>query len=218
MKISGCIAASVLGGVCALASADRVDLFVFENADSANLAGLDLWVDVINVGGSKVDFTFHNDSSIACFISAIYFENKPITAGLSNPTLFNGPGVAFSPGATPANPPGAISGFGGSRGGTFFGTDANAPSPFHGISPGEWLTVRFDLSLGLTHATLVSALTAGDWRIAQHVQGIDNGKSIWTTTPSEPLTVVPLPPAAWAGLSGLAFVAAVKVLRRRSGR
>lgn len=48
---------------------------------------------------------------------------------------------------------------------------------------------------------------------AAHVQGIANGGSAWVT--GGEVTLVPLPPAAWAGLSGLAIVGGVTYLRRR---
>jgi hypothetical protein len=48
---------------------------------------------------------------------------------------------------------------------------------------------------------------------AAHIQGIPGDGSAWTT--GGEVVIVPLPPAAWAGLSGLAIAGGVVHVRRR---
>src|SRR5690606_14445946 len=43
-------AAVLLLGTAEAAHAERIDLFVFENEDNADVSGLDLWVDVTQIG------------------------------------------------------------------------------------------------------------------------------------------------------------------------
>lgn len=203
---------SALAGVLALAAgaaADRVDFVVYENADGAPLAGWDVWVDVLDAGGGKVDFVFHNDSTITATITAIYFEQAGLGANLSNGTIHaQSAGVAFSPGATPPNPAQPGLNFGGGWGGNVFAIDANPPPSSNGINAGgtESLTVRFDIT-GITVAQLVGGMSANprEFRIAMHVQqlGPAANLSVWGVTPSPGTLVL-------AGFGGL-----VAMKRRR---
>lgn len=204
--------ASAVAGVLALsamAAADRVNFVVYENADNTPLAGWDVWVDVLDAGGGKVDFVIHNDSTISAAIASLYFENAGLGVNLSNGTIHaQSAGVAFSPPAVPANPaqPGLT--FGGGWSGNVYSADANNPAPFNGINEGgtETLTVRFDLA-NITVAQLVDGMKnkPADFRIAMHVidMGPQNQFSVWATIPS-PGTL------ALAGLAGL-----VAIVRRR---
>lgn len=200
----------VLAGVAPLAAAERIDLFVFENADNADVSGLDLWVDVVDQG-AYADFVFHNDSSVACFIRSIYVEST----GFSGASLADGRiespqpvGVNFEPGATPGNPPGSISGFGGPWGGNLFDVGAVKPGANKdGVDPGQTLVLQFDYD-GITYQQLIDALTGDEpaFRIAQHVQGVGGVSSIWAVNEGG-ASVVPLPGAAAMTLAGLALVA-----------
>lgn len=167
------------------ASATRVDLLVYENADNANTAVLDLWVDVLpSVGG--VDFVFHNDGTDGV-VTAVYFEGSAFAGALSGGVISaESAGVDFSVGATPPNPaqPGFL--YGGSWLGNLFSADANPPPSTKGINHGgtETLTISFSLS-GATVADVVAALNDGSFRIAQHVQSIGTGDfSVWTINPA----------------------------------
>ena len=196
------VVAIAAGGFAGSASATRVNLGVYENANNASLLGIDLWVDVVDGPGSTVDFVFHNDSTAPAFISAIYFENKPASSGLSGGAIFaQSAGVNFSPPATPPNPaqPGFL--FGGSWAGNLLSLDANSPSPTNGINHGglESLTVRFNATG--TNAAAVSASLRSNpagFRIAQHVQGLTGGFSVWTINPAPGSLAI----LAVAGLAG----------------
>lgn len=175
--------------VCAcagMAQAIRVDLGVYENSNNASLSGIDLWVDVLDAPGPAIDFVFHNDSTASSFITAVYFETG--LAGLSGGSIVDqSAGVSFNMGATPPNPaqPGFL--FGGSWAGNLLSLDADSPSPTWGINEGglETLTVRLNAS-GTNASTVAAALQADPrgWRIAQHVQGLPGGFSVWSVTPA----------------------------------
>lgn len=190
------LSALVIAACAGIASADRVDLFMFED-NGVNPLIVDLWVDVVD-NGATVDFIFHNDSADGA-VSSIYFENNNISGSLlANGSITGSTGdVDFSVGATPPNPPGSISGFGGNWGGNLFAVDADSPPPFNGINPGETLTISFDL-IGSFH-NILSALNNPEqgFRIAQHAISFDE-QSIWT------VNVVPAPGAiAVLGFGGL---------------
>lgn len=193
----------------AVANADIVDLSVYENADNANVAGLDLFVDVTD-GGTYVDFMFGNSSTISAIVTAVYVEDTAAIDGwlLNGRIAGESAGVDFSDGATPPNPASIGIDFGGAWGGNLYSADAESPSPTHGINEtgNESLTLRFDYGNGATFGDVLAALTADDpgFRFAQHVQGLPGGSSVWTTT-------VPAP----GSLAALALVGAMASRRRR---
>lgn len=202
MKNSPCVFAfAVIGLASSVASADRVDLVVFENADGADVSGLDLWVDVID-RGTHADFVFHNDSTIASFVRSVYIE----ATSFSNDAFENGrigatqqDGVVFVPDGSPPNPAGSISNFGGAWQGNLFSAKADkSGSGKDGIDQGEQLVIQFDYDQ-VTFASLMSSLNSDEpgFRIAQHVQGLPGGYSVWTTTVPAPGSVTAI---ALAGL------------------
>jgi hypothetical protein len=70
-----------VGLAAAAAQADSIDLFVFENADNADVSGLDINVDIVDGGGGDVNFVFSNDSTTESFVSAIYVEMTNFSTG-----------------------------------------------------------------------------------------------------------------------------------------
>ncbi len=190
----------VVGATATLASAQRFDLFVYENADDADVSGLDLYFEVFDQGGA-IDFVFHNDSTDPGFVSAVYFEDT--FSGLTNGHVFDETvGVDFEEGATPHKPAQPGVDFGGAWSGNIFDADAESPSPQNGINAGvdELLTIRFDLD-GISFDDVVGALSADprELRIAQHVQGFVNGQSVWTVNVPAPATLI-----AFGGLAAIA--------------
>ena len=196
---------AVLGCFCgfaALAHADIVNLSVYENADNADVSGLNLFVDVTD-GGTYIEFAFGNSSSISAVVTAVYVED----ANAINGWLLNGhisaesAGVNFSDGATPPNPAQIGDAFGGAWAGNLYAADADSPGPTNGINEtgNESLTLRFDYGGGATFADVLAALTADEpgFRFAQHVQGLPGGYSVWTTTVPAPGSVTAI---ALAGL------------------
>lgn len=192
----------ILGAAATVASAQRFDLFVYENDDGADMSGMDLYFELFDIGGS-VDFVFHNDSTGPMFVSAVYFEDS--FSGLVNGLIQNeSAGVDFEPGASPAMPPPPGAGFGGVWLGNIFNADAEDPSEQFSINAGvgETLTIRFDLD-GIGFSDVVDALGSDPrgLRIATHIQGIggNDGDSAWGVNVPAPATLV-----AFGGLAALA--------------
>jgi hypothetical protein len=210
-----CAAGAALVLSATPADAMIYSLSIFENTDGVDVSGLDLWVDVID-GGSYVDFEFHNDSLVNSFISSVYIENAG--ASLSGSALsggsivFESTGVNFSNGSTPPNPPGAIGGWGGNA----YAVNADSPSSSNGINPGEWMTLRMDYE-DANYGEILSMISTGDLRLAQHIQGIGQS-SVWGTTGDEPGDPVPLPASVWLLGSGFASWLGGGALRRRKKR
>lgn len=211
-----CILACALG-LSACAHADSIDLFIFENATNTDVSNIDINVEIVDAGGGEIGFVFSNDSSIASFISAIYIESTQFsTASFDDIELGDVDGdVSFSDGANPANPAGSIKHFGGDWGGSLFSADRdNGMGNKWGIHMGESLTVDVELD-GVSFDDVVDAAGTPLFRFATHIQGVGpNGVSIWGTNGPE-TQVVPLPPAAFAGLGLLGAMGALRFARRR---
>ncbi len=198
-------------GLAASASAATLPLAVYQNSDNGNLSGLSLWVDIESNLAGTVDFTFRNDYdpngiNASSSIANIYFENVDVGQShlLANGAVFGtDSGVSFDVGGSPGSPanPGSPD-----WRGNLTRFSAENPAPSMGINSGESLTLRFDLLGGASVGDVVSAIGAGDFRIAQHVLSIGGGEeSIWT------VVVIPLPGTAGLGALGLGLVA----IRRR---
>lgn len=177
----------------AFASANRVDLLIFENPGPVDPGTVDLWVDVIDMG-STVDFVFHNDSTDGV-VSNVYFEQNSL---IMNGSISGSTGtVNFAAGGSPNAPAGSIFSYGGTWGGNEYLASANSPAPTNGIGVGETLTITFDL-VG-SYADVLAALqpnAADGFRIAEHAVSFGQF-SLWTTN-------VPAPGAtALLGLGGL---------------
>lgn len=203
---------SVLGCLCGLAtiaSADIVNLAVYENSDNADVSGLNLFVDVTD-GGSYIEFAFGNSSSISAVVTAVYVEDTHAIDGwlLNGHISAESAGVNFSDGATPHNPANIGGAFGGAWAGNLYSADADSPAPTNGIGEtgNESLTLRFDYGGGATFADIIDALTSDDpgFRFAQHVQVLPGGFSVWTTS-------VPAP----GSVSAIALAGLLAARRRR---
>ncbi len=202
----------IVVSVCALtsiASADRINMGIYENASGTSTLGLDLWVDVSATSASTVEFTFHNDSTLASVITAVYFENTPLSAALSSALISTEVGqVAFNNGSSPASPAAIGATFGGAWSGNLYTAGADSPGPQNGVnhSVNELLGVSFNVT-GMSAQDFVNTLVADPlaMRMAQHVQGVGlNANSIWTVT-------VPTP----GSLALLGLGALVAIRRRR---
>lgn len=186
-KLALALAALALPGATAAADV-QIEMFVFENADSAPTAGLDIWIEAID-NATTLDLVWHNDSTINASITDIYLEGTDFAnLALADATIVGGAGVSFHEGASPSSPAGSIQHFGGVWKGSLFSADPDTPHPMvNAINTGEALTVSFDMAPGYTAADAISALLAGadGFRIAAHVQGVDpNDASLWVVTPT----------------------------------
>lgn len=171
---------------------------------------------------STFTITLSNNST-AGVITEFYFETGDAIQGLGSATIQNGSGTSFSPGARPKDPKGGIHNtVGGAWSGNFFSMGANSPSPHNGVGIGESISIVFNRTAGFSLTDLIDAINAQEIRFAQHYQewgeGGDDSEWLVSTGFSNNLIVVPLPPAAWAGLGTLAMISGVRAARRRSAR
>lgn len=198
MKRNTIIALGAIAGlaVSTAAHADRIDMFVFENADGVDTSGLDIWVDAVD-GGTHIDLVFHNDSEADSFVTSLYIEATEFTSEGFEDMMILTPqpvGVDYESGAHPQDPAGSIDNYMTPWRGSLFSASPESPSPVNGINPGESLTIRAEYD-GINFSDVMNNLNSSDgFRIAQHIQGIGEGSSsVWAV--NEP---VPEPAAAAA--------------------
>lgn len=136
-----------------------------------------LSMEVIDLGGSQVAFTFTNNSMSS--LTDVYFDDGTLL-GISS-ISDSGVGVAFSSPAAPGNLPGgnAIA-FVTTAG---FSADSDSPVAPNGVTSGESLTITFTLQSMQTYASVINALSlpngggVGDLRVGLHVQSFADGGS-----------------------------------------
>jgi len=193
--------------------AETVDFVVYSD-NAASAAGIQTSAQ-LSATASAFTLTLSNSTSTG-YISNFYLENGSATAGLGSATIQNTAGVSFSAGGSPPTPGGGIhTTAGGAWGGNFFSMSVNSPRPNqNAISGGESLTVVFANNGTFSLSDFVLALQNNDIRLVQHYRAFGpDGESAWL---SSNFAVVPLPPAAWAGLGLLGVMGAVRTLRRRA--
>lgn len=209
-SLMGLVVLGALLGVAGVASATRVDFTVFENQSGYSTAGLDLWVDVLDVGGTKVDFVFHNDSTVDSIIGRIFFES-PLATILDNGGIqAQSAGVSMVYSEPGGNLPGGnniawVAAF----------ADANkSGSVSNGINNGgtETLTIRFDYINGANVNSVLNMLVSSSGRIGEHIQSIGpQSVSMAAVTTGTP---VPLPAAVWSGMALIGAIGAYRARRR----
>ncbi len=225
-RIAPVFAGVFLGVVAFAASSASAATYSFFNitnnsATNAATGEAQLSMDVTDVGGGFVLFTFSNVGPLASSITDVYFDDSVGGAGVpgvlaGNGTVFNGSGVSFSFGASPGNLPGgnepaysfSVSPVGASA-------DSDSPTAPRGVNPGESLGLSMALLGGVSFADVIAALDAGGvntgLRIGLHVQAFSNGGSESFISRPSP---VPLPAAAWLLLSAIGGMAMLGRRRR----
>lgn len=197
----------------------------------ASAAGDAMQMDVIEVMGfpNRVAFQFYWSGAALGAAESMFWDDE---AGLlsGNPTISDsdGAGTAVTYGLLDVvlpNPEADVP----SAGNIFFDADFGAAntSGQGGLARtvdqlGEWVRFDFNLFGSNTYSNVISAInlavqnpfvdTPGGLRVALHIQ------SIGANNFSESFVVVPLPPAAWAGMASLVGVFGVGYIRRRSFR
>jgi hypothetical protein len=211
------------GASCTTAFANITIHFVrnaawgINNLSDMSTAEAQIFADVSALGDTQVLFQFHNDGPGNSSLTDIYFRDGTIISfnSLIDADENGGdPGVDFSEGANPPNPP-----QGGGGWTSFFTTDSDSgPGGVlaHGVNngdpSGEVLGIVFDLLGGQNLADVESALENRNLEVAIHVQGLGlecNG-SEWLVNNGN--GVIPAPCAIALGSIGIGLVG---WLRRR---
>jgi hypothetical protein len=150
-----------------------------------------LSVEVIDLGGSQVQFKFFNNSTSS--LTDVYFDDGSLL-GISS-ISDSGTTVAFSTGAAPPNLPGGNSVTPAFTTTAGFSADSDAPVLSKGVTSGEWVAINFILLPGKTYADTLAALALpngggdGDLRIGVHVQGYGSSGNISEAFINNPIPV-----------------------------
>lgn len=207
---------SALAIVCAsgIAQAQSIPMTVFENGDGIELDGLDIALEVIDLG-TQVELLMRNDSTIDSRVTTVLFELTGFSAeALSNPMIVNNDDVWYTDEkVAPKSPAGSLKHYSGEWGGTMYGIKPERPRPnVNSLNPGESVSVIFDLAEGYSAADVFDAINyePGDFRVVMHIQSVgDSGSSVWAVNRE---SLIPTPgAAALMGLGGL-----IASRRRRS--
>jgi len=172
-------------GACTAASASAATIsysfncITYNNAANCGIGQAQLFLDVSDtLNTSQVLFEFRNVGAGAASITDVYFDDGTL---LGIAQIFNGPGVKFTPPATPGNLPGANMASPAFQTTAGFSADSDAPVSKNGINPGQKLGILFDLQSGQRFADVINALFIGGGtnglRVGVHAQSIDSGGS-----------------------------------------
>jgi hypothetical protein len=181
------IVVSSLFVVTAPLQATLYPLIILNNTTFTDDPGLNFYVDVFDAGTGKVDFKFHNTSTIDSTIARVYIDDDGLLSDFSIPSITNGPGTLFNEDATPANLP---------AGHTLtpsfdadFSAGANPPPAQNGIDPAEWVKITFDIEIGHTFSDVIDHMNDGTMRIGAHIISVGREEvSVSAVTP-EPATI-----------------------------
>ena len=169
-----------------------------ELADGA-IGQAQLFLDVNDLGGSQVLFTFRNAGPEASSITDVYFDNGSLFSieSIDNSDL----GVSFSQLATPTE----LSG-GNNLPEPFVTTaglsaDSDPPVQPNGVNPSESLAIQMNLQAGQNFNDVINELNSGDLRVGIRVQGYASGGSEAFVN-----TIIPVPSALLLSSIGVGLV------------
>ena len=201
MRIRTTFSAAAIVCAAGLAQGQTIALSVFENGDNISIQGLDIELEIIDLG-SQIEMVMHNNSTLDSRITTIYFEMTEFSSeALSSPIIVNNADAMYTDDKfAPRSPAGSIRDSGGLWGGTMYGLKPETPQPnVNSLSPGEAVSVIFDLNNGYSALDVFKAInsTPSDFRVAVHIQSVGEfGASVWAVNPT-PGT------AALMGVAGL---------------
>tara|TARA_R110000782_G_scaffold54637_7_gene115458 strand:+ start:3946 stop:4569 length:624 start_codon:yes stop_codon:yes gene_type:complete len=187
------------------ASAATVDFTAYTN-NSGNTAGISTSATLASTG-SSFSITIQNSSSQG-YIGVFYMETHAALSGVDAGSVAFGPG----PGVDFKLSNGAWNGPGGTAWGTSFIEVTKDGGAANGIHSGEFLTLTFSHDGSFNLDNLIAAINADEIDFALHYQAWTNGES--EKLLNNPVAVVPLPPAVWAGLGMMGTLAGVRGYRR----
>jgi len=178
----------LLGGIClatmlmAAGSANATPIYYFfdvlvaNSASQASIVETQIRMGVEAGGSGGVNFLFENLGPNNSAITAVYFQSPPPALLPPNPITSWSSGVKFSTDntGTPTTPGGSIP-----WNGTQWLAD-NDPGNANAVQPSEWINFFFS---GANYGDVITALNAGTWHTALHVQSIGlTGGSEWAQT------------------------------------
>jgi hypothetical protein len=230
MKFSVLVAAGVMAAAGSSAAADVVGTWQFmqitaNNAGNIGVGGR-ISMDLISVDDDPNQalfrFYWNEDNGGSSTITDIYFDDGTL---LGIASFGGSAGVSFGPGNNNGAPPGANGNewnWDEGEDSQNFAADPNTPQGMaNGVQFGENVDILFNLQDDLTVDDVLAAINLaftdlhndldGGLRVGLHVQGLVGGSS-------EGFIMVPVPPAAWAGLASLGGVCGLGYVRRRSFR
>jgi hypothetical protein len=163
-------------------------LVIFNDATLAADPSLNFYVDVLDAGPGKVDFEFHNASTMDSTIARVYFDDGlGLLSDFSIPSITNDTGTIFSEDATPGNLPS-----GNTLSPSFnavFSAGADEPPAQNGIDPTEWVKITFDIENGHTFSEIINQMNDSTMRIGAHIISVGREEvSVSAVTP-EPATI-----------------------------
>lgn len=207
----------VAGMATTTAAADTTEISFFNITNNGNTdlsSQLRCFVSSVAGNDHQADFTFRNLVGVQSSVKEVYFDDGTLLAG--HILIQQGTNFTWG-GASPGDLPGGDSinpKFDVTQG---FLADAGNGGPNTGINQfTDFLTVRFDLKDNQTYADVINALLKdpnleGSLRLGLHVISIGStgGSDSYVST------MVPLPPAAYAGIGTLSLLAGARYIRRR---
>jgi len=131
-----------------------------------------LFMDVSDVGGGDVLFSFRNTGPEASSITDIFFADDA-TDLASMDAVLNGPGVTFNQYSPLPNLPGGLD-----ITPEFIvtsGLSAASDTIIDGVGPGEEVGLSFIIEPGESFADVINDLNAGTSRVGLYVQGFADG-------------------------------------------
>jgi hypothetical protein len=192
----GVIAVCALGLGASRASSATLGFACVTNSIAGDCAigASQLSVEVTDVGGGQVLFTFNNAGPAASSIADVYFDDGAL---LAISFILNSPGVSFSQGASPPDLPGGSNASPPFTVTAGFSADSDPPTQPNGVNPGEALGIRFTLQPGMSFLDVLDDLGDGTLRAGIHLQGLATGGS-------EGFVSTPLPESGTLTLIGMA--------------
>ncbi len=222
------LTALVSAGLAGTTLAATVDVNFFNITNNGNQGiAPQLKLAVSDVAGdpTSVDFVFRNLVGIASSIKEVYFDAGAAGSIFTSGLIQAQSGASFQWGsASPQELPGANNISPAFQTTLSLLTDSGNGGPSTGLDVAtDSLTVRLSLASGKSYADIVAGLLtipagqAGSVRVGMHITSIGTvgGSDSYVSGGGGNAESVPLPPAAWAGLSSLAGLFGASVIRRR---
>lgn len=198
-NISVVLIVALIVGLASSATATILPRIEFEPISSVtvDIEDIELFALIMEGDPGQAVFEFHNENLTSSSVASIYFEDYGLDRVDDIQSVNDG--IFFKKDEKPANFPG-----GGAIEPDFdtaFSIGATPPPVWHGIRPGEQLTVTVDLDYGTSYSDIISGLGDGSVRVGMHVIGLSDGSSFSAVNEVNEINETPEP--ATIGLLGI---------------